>query len=271
MKNKPPHLIPFFKYHGAGNDFIMLDHRAEPTINLGDDQLIARLCDRHFGIGADGLIALAEAPGFDFEMKYYNADGKVGSMCGNGGRCAVAFARLRGNRKTHFHFLAADGPHEAYLREMGWVELKMGDVQSVESGKDYFFLDTGSPHYVRLVGDLPAVDVLAAGRAIRYNERFKKEGTNVNFVQHDGLGIDVATYERGVEGETLSCGTGVTASALAAYLKWGDEKDGPVHVPVRTKGGELDVRFLKTPEGFTDIWLCGPTQLVFEGSFSLPG
>ncbi|MBK7407753.1 MAG: diaminopimelate epimerase [Saprospirales bacterium] len=259
--------FPFFKYHGAGNDFIMIDHRESPHIDLADETLIRHLCDRHFGIGADGLIALLKSPELDFEMKYYNADGREGSMCGNGGRCTVAFAFQVGIRKPHYQFLAADGLHEAFFREQGWVELKMGDVKVVEAGEDFYFLNTGSPHYVRFVDKVSAVDVCALGKAVRYSDRFRQEGTNVNFVEEEDAGIAVATYERGVEDETLSCGTGITASALVTSLKRGLPAGEPVQIPVRAKGGNLEVRFLKTEEGFRDIWLCGPTKMVFGGVF----
>ena len=258
--------ISFYKYHGAGNDFIMVDFRQASSFDLADEALIRGLCDRHFGIGADGLIALVERQDVDFEMRYFNADGGEGSMCGNGGRCAVAFAHEMGIRKIHYHFLAVDGPHEAFLRENGWVELKMGDVLQVEKGEGYYFLNTGSPHYVEFVGDVASVDVCARGRAIRYNDRFREKGTNVNFVEQEGAGIAVATYERGVEAETLACGTGVTASAIASWLRQKPEySEEEVRIPVRAKGGELEVRFRPTAEGFRDIWLCGPTQEVFIG------
>lgn len=263
-------MFPFFKYHGAGNDFIMVDHRNGFHFDLADEALIRLLCDRHFGIGADGLISLQSTPGADFEMRYFNADGREGSMCGNGGRCAVAFARQAGISKTHFHFLAVDGMHEAFLQENGWVELKMGDVKFVEKGEGFYFLDTGSPHYVEFVGDVSQVDVCSRGRAIRYNDRFREKGTNVNFVEEEGEGIAVVTYERGVEDETLACGTGITASALAVSLKSRRGTEDEVRIPVRAKGGNLEVRFRKTSAGFTDIWLCGPTQFVFEGSFLQP-
>ena len=263
MKTHPS--FGFHKYHGAGNDFILLDQRTEQVIDLADEGLIGLLCDRHFGIGADGLIALQTAADFDFEMKYYNADGREGSMCGNGGRCAVAFAHLIGIRKKQYRFLAVDGPHEAIIGENGWVELKMGDVRAVETGAGFYFLNTGSPHYVRFVEDVNAVNVVEEGRRVRYNDRFRAEGTNVNFVVEEGHGIAVATYERGVEDETLSCGTGITASAIAAWLKKGGQAGGEARIPVRAKGGNLEVRFRKTEQGFSDIWLCGPTQLVFEG------
>lgn len=257
--------IPFQKYHGAGNDFIMVDHRGGFFFDLDDEALIRQLCDRHFGIGADGLISIELTPDADFRMRYFNADGREGSMCGNGGRCAVAFARQAGIQKTHFHFLAVDGMHEAFLRENGWVELKMGNVVAVEQGDGFYFLDTGSPHYVEFVGDVSAVDVCGRGRAIRYNERFREKGTNVNFVEDEGDGIAVVTYERGVEDETLACGTGITASALAVFLKNNRSAGGEVRIPVRAKGGDLEVRFRKTPAGFEDIWLCGPTEEVFSG------
>jgi len=261
--------IPFFKYHGAGNDFILLDHRSGSKIDLQDESLIRRLCDRHFGIGADGLISLQHAAGADFEMKYYNADGREGTMCGNGGRCTVAFAGQLGIRSEPYQFLAADGPHQAFLRDEGWVELKMGDVQSVEAGDGYFYLDTGSPHYVSFVKDIGIIDVCRLGKAIRYNDRFRAEGTNVDFVAEEGFGISVATYERGVEDETLSCGTGITAAALAFFLKKGGNSSEQVRIPVRAKGGMLEVRFRKTEQGFSDIWLCGPTQFVYQGYFLL--
>ncbi|HQU58134.1 MAG TPA: diaminopimelate epimerase [Saprospiraceae bacterium] len=258
----PP--IPFHKYQGAGNDFILIDQRSRPYLSRKDSTQIERLCDRHFGIGADGLILLQEKAGYDFEMVYFNADGGEGSMCGNGGRCIVAFAHHLGLITDSCRFQAVDGPHEARRRANGWIELRLGDVASVEQGQGYYFLNTGSPHYVTFVDDLQAVNVYQQGRAIRYSERFRAEGANVNFVQVQGNGIAVATYERGVEDETLACGTGVTASAIARYLQ--TPANGLQTIPIQAKGGQLEVRFEPKGDGFTNIWLCGPAEKVFEGT-----
>ena len=256
--------IPFVKYHGAGNDFILLDQRERHFLSRRDEAVVAAMCRRHFGIGADGLILLENDPEGDFAMVYFNADGREGSMCGNGGRCLVAFAHALGVVQERCRFRAVDGWHEARVRPDGWIELRMNDVGEVERQADHFFLDTGSPHYVRFVGDLAALDVGAEGRSVRYNDRFRTEGTNVNFVQTLERGIAVRTYERGVEAETLSCGTGVTACAIAAYLSDPSEKE-EVIVPIRAEGGRLEVRFRPSGGRFTDIWLCGPAQRVFDG------
>lgn len=258
--------LKFFKYQGTGNDFVMIDQREEQFLTPEDRVTIKHLCDRRFGIGADGLILLQEREGYDFEMIYFNSDGRESSMCGNGGRCIVAFAEQLGVIEDCAHFLAIDGEHEAIIRKDGWVELKMTDVRNVEAGVDYFYLNTGSPHYIKFVENVNKVNVFEQGRAIRYNDRFKKEGTNVNFVQPTETGITVATYERGVEDETLSCGTGVTAAAIAHYLK-SDVK--PTRIPVQVKGGRLEVRFEPNSEGFRNIWLCGPAELVFEGEIRI--
>lgn len=241
----------------------MIDNRGAHPLDPTDEARINRLCDRRFGIGADGLILLEEHFDYDFEMIYFNADGLPGSMCGNGGRCAVAFAHFLGMIGSTTRFLAVDGPHEARLTGQDWVELKMGEVRSVESGGDYYFMDTGSPHYVVFVDDLEGMDVVGHGRAIRYSERFREKGTNVNFVQITDEGISVATYERGVEDETLSCGTGVTAAAMAYHLQAPENERRTVDI--RAKGGELQVRFQPKGDGFTDVWLCGPAVRVFEG------
>ena len=218
--------MPFHKYQGAGNDFVLIDQRDQPRIDRRNQPLIARLCDRRFGIGGDGLMLLANHPDYDFEMIYFNADGRPGSMCGNGGRCMVAFAKKLGLFAEETHFLAVDGPHRARLPRPGWVELHMNDVEAVEMTPDYFYLDTGSPHYVQFVPDLDQVDVVRQGRAIRYNDRFRERGTNVNFVERRTDGLGIATYERGVEDETLACGTGVTAAALVASLPGAKKQTG---------------------------------------------
>jgi diaminopimelate epimerase len=259
--------IPFVKYQGTGNDFILIDNRRTGYLTREDTPLIERMCDRKFGIGADGLILLQETPGYDFEMVYFNSDGRESTMCGNGGRCIVAFARQLGIFDEKCRFLAIDGPHEAVVRDGNWVELKMLDVQQTERGDGFFVLDTGSPHYVVFVEDVSDIDVVENGQAIRYSNRFKKEGINVNFVERRPGGIEVATYERGVEDETLSCGTGVTAAALSWALSNAENKAG--ELPVSTKGGNLKVRFRPDGNGgFTDVWLCGPAERVFEGHYN---
>jgi diaminopimelate epimerase len=260
--------IPFSKYQGAGNDFILLDNRSSIWLRWEDTERIRLMCDRRFGIGADGLILLQNRDGYDFEMIYFNADGREGTMCGNGGRCIVAFARQLGIANTACRFLAIDGEHEALADTNDWISLKMSDVHSVEQGEDHYILNTGSPHYVVFVQDLTDIDVVETGQAIRYSDRFRKEGINVNFVEKKQEGLEVATYERGVEDETLSCGTGVTACALAFYLE--RPAEGRQETPITTKGGSLKVKF--TPDnngGFTDIWLCGPATYVFEGVWPL--
>jgi len=258
--------IPFHKYQGAGNDFVMVDNRAGVFPDAGDIAFIERLCDRRFGIGADGLILLENAPGFDFRMVYFNADGRESSMCGNGGRCIVAFAKHLGIIGEHCRFIAIDGPHEAWMTTPDWVELKMSDVAAVRQTSDGdYVLNTGSPHYVQFVDQLDALPVAELGRKIRYSATFQAEGINVNFVETTETGIVVATYERGVEDETLSCGTGVTAAAIASYLK--NPKAGNTEVPIETKGGKLRVRFKPTESRFEEVWLCGPAVRVFEGLF----
>ena len=256
--------IPFFKYQGTGNDFIMIDNRAQHWLSRADTELIRQLCDRRFGIGADGLILLQEKEGYDFEMVYFNADGRESSMCGNGGRCIVAFAQRLGQIEDKAHFLAIDGPHEASIDAAGWVSLKMSDVERVKVQQDYYELDTGSPHYITFVEDVDDIRVVENGQAIRYSETYREEGINVNFVEKQAGGISVLTYERGVEDETLSCGTGVTAAAIAYYLDQPNENR--LQVPITTKGGQLEVRFDANADGsFQDIWLCGPAQFVFQG------
>ncbi|MCP4438978.1 MAG: diaminopimelate epimerase [Aureispira sp.] len=256
----------FYKYQGTGNDFILIDNRDE-SFKQTDSGTIAKLCDRKFGIGADGLMLLQQKDGYDFEMIYFNSDGNTSSMCGNGGRCIVAFAYFLGAIGEQAHFLAIDGDHDAVLTSPDYVELKMGNVGDVEVQPDFYYLNTGSPHYIQYVEDLDDINIVEEGRNVRYNERFREEGTNVNFVvdQSDDS-IEVATYERGVENETLSCGTGVTAAALTHYLR----KKKQTKINIKAKGGNLIVKFKpNTNTSFEDIWLCGKAQQVFKGKIEL--
>ncbi len=258
--------IYFYKYQGTGNDFIILDNRDNAYSCLTTAQ-VNLLCNRRFGIGSDGLMLLNKHDTYDFEMVYYNADGKEGSMCGNGGRCLVKFAYDSGIKKTTYHFIATDGPHEAEIDLHGIVRLKMKDVQEATDLKDHFILDTGSPHYVQFVQDLQTMNVKEEGRKIRYSDGFAAEGINVNFVEAlNDHSIFVRTYERGVENETLSCGTGVTAAALVSA----HHENGFNEIDVETKGGRLSVEFnLSEEKQYNDIWLCGPAAFVFKGEIRL--
>ena len=265
--------ISFSKYHGTGNDFIMIDNR-ELQVETDAPAFYERLCHRRFGIGADGVIFLQNHPDYDFEMIYLNADGRPTSMCGNGGRCITAFAHHLGigARETGmFTFLAIDGEHRGTMDENGLVSLKMNDVRQVEVLEGDWVLDTGSPHYIQFVDDVLSMDVFSEGRAIRNGERFRKRGINVNFVQKLSNGIQVATYERGVEDETFSCGTGVVAASIAVVAE-NEEMEGKHVIDIQTKGGELQVSFERIGKGhFRNVWLKGPAMYVFEGHFSYSG
>ncbi len=254
--------VTFHKYQGTGNDFIIIDNYHNDPVVLNTKQ-IKKLCDRHFGIGADGLMFLNKKEGYDFEMLYYNADGNESSMCGNGGRCIVKFAHQTGIHKSLYSFFAIDGKHEAEIDTDGTVSLKMKDVDSVEYHGSHAILNTGSPHFVKFAQDVEEIDVVDSGKGIRYSSQFEKEGINVNFAESlDEDSIYVRTYERGVEDETLSCGTGVTAAALLSA----HNENGFNTVNVKTPGGNLSVEFNKVDdEHFTDIWLCGPATFVFKG------
>jgi len=252
----------FHKYQGTGNDFVMIDQRDQQYLTIADTDKVAHLCDRRFGVGADGLILLQLKEGYDFEMIYFNADGNLGSMCGNGGRCIVAFAKYLDHIQDQCHFLAYDGPHDARMKGTDWVELKMQDVQQIQKGEGHYILDTGSPHFVTFVEDVDDINVAQQGAQIRYSNRFKEKGINVNFVERSEKGLIVATYERGVEDETLSCGTGVTAAALAHAQQYASEAN---QIGIQAKGGNLEVKYEMAEDGFRDIWLCGPAVRVFSG------
>lgn len=253
--------IEFYKYQGAGNDFVVIDNRAD-NFDHNNTELIAHLCDRRFGIGADGLILLENSIDTDFKMVYFNADGNQSSMCGNGGRCIVSFANFLGIINNEADFKAIDGVHHAVI-EGDLVKLHMNDVDTIEAHEHHLFLNTGSPHHVQLEVDLEILDVRTEGRKIRYGAPYHKEGSNVNFVKK--LSEDtflVRTYERGVEDETLSCGTGVTAVALAMHYMGETEKN---LVTLHTQGGQLNVSFEKHGNGYHNIWLIGPAVQVFNG------
>ncbi len=259
-------LVKFWKYQGTGNDFIIFDNRSG-VLDRANTQWFKQICDRRFGIGADGVMMLETAAGFDFEMVYYNSDGNPSTMCGNGGRCMIAFAAQLGLIREQYHFLAVDGPHDAYMRG-DIVHLRMQDVQEIEQHPDHFILNTGSPHYVKFTDDILSVDVKNQGAAIRYSDAFMPSGINVNFLEwHDGA-LQIRTYERGVEDETLSCGTGVTAAALAAAIRQ-NLPEGVHTQTLHTMGGKLQVQFTRTGNAFTDIWLIGPGTFVFEGEIGV--
>jgi diaminopimelate epimerase len=251
----------FYKYQGTGNDFVIIDNR-EDFFDKNDTKLIADICDRRFGIGADGLILLEQHDTVDFKMVYFNADGNESSMCGNGGRCITAFAKYLGIINFEATFEAIDGLHHSII-DNDLVKLQMQDVDHIENSENHVCLDTGSPHHVLLHSKLKELDVKYEGAKIRYNEYYNEEGVNVNFVDKiDDNTFAIRTYERGVEDETLSCGTGVTAVALAMhYLK---EAQNNV-IDLKTEGGNLQVSFVKEGDVYKDIWLTGPAKMVFKG------
>ncbi|MBT8257933.1 MAG: diaminopimelate epimerase [Bacteroidia bacterium] len=250
----------FTKYQGAGNDFIIIDNREREFEK--SEAVIKRLCDRHFGIGADGMILLENDPASDFRMVYYNADGRESSMCGNGGRCIVRYARSLGIIKDTAIFSAIDGLHEAFI-ESELVKLRMLDVKEIRKIGDDLILDTGSPHYITMRENLDQLKVKEEGAKIRYSDLFSERGINVNFVSQAGPSeFRVRTYERGVEDETLSCGTGVTAVAIAMYFS-GLAKDNSVIL--NTEGGKLRVEFEPENDHFKNVYLIGPAEAVFDG------
>ncbi len=253
--------IPFSKYQGTGNDFIIIDNR-KSIFFKNNTKLIAHMCDRKFGIGADGLMLLENHPSADFRMIYYNADGNESSMCGNGGRCLVAFAKALSIIDDSCTFEAIDGMHEATI-EGETVYLKMQDVVSIDEQSSYSFLNTGSPHHVTWSDNVAAINIKSEGAAIRYSDLYKEAGSNVNFVEQlDASHFKVRTYERGVEDETLSCGTGVTAVAIAAFNKG---KTTANTIVMDVEGGILSVKFEKNNKGYTNIYLIGPASQVFKG------
>ena len=254
----------FNKYQGTGNDFIMIDNR-NGSFSPGNVALINKLCNRRFGIGADGLILISKHDVYDFEMKYFNSDGKEGTMCGNGGRCASEFAMQLGLAGKETKFIAIDGLHEA-KKNGDIIELKMSDVSDIKLIKGNYFMNTGSPHYIVFVKNVADMDVFETGKKIRWFDDFAPGGTNVNFVEVTENGIFVRTFERGVEDETLSCGTGSTASAIASALT-GHIDTKPV--AVKTMGGDLSVSFEIAGNDVKNVWLKGPAEFVYSGTISV--
>ena len=253
-------LLQFYKYQGTGNDFVILDNR-EGNIQLSKEQ-VALICDRHFGIGSDGLMLLNKHESYDFELVYYNADGAPGTMCGNGGRCLTKFAFDKGIQVGSYNFIASDGEHQAVIDENGWIHLKMIDVREVSLIHEATVLNTGSPHYIKPVSSLSNYDVFTEGKNIRYNETYNQIGINVNFVEWNDNELFVRTYERGVENETFSCGTGVTAAAIAMSA----DTIGAQETKIRTLGGSLLIKFNKVDaQHYNNVWLCGPASFVYEG------
>jgi diaminopimelate epimerase len=267
MKNKLLKPFSFHKYHGTGNDFIIVDNR-QGHYMLTQKQIHA-LCDRHFGIGADGFISIENSIIADFKMVYYNADGNAGSMCGNGGRCAVAFAYATNIITAHTVFEAFDGLHTAKITStnsnVSMIELGMADVSHWHINNNRLLIDTGSPHYVCRVEDLESLDILATARQIRYDKTISTDGVNVNLMEKKDTCYFLRTYERGVEKETLSCGTGATAAGIAAHLWFGGSS-----FDIKTLGGHLTVSLKKQGESFTEIMLYGPAEYVFKWTVDLP-
>ncbi|OOG78819.1 diaminopimelate epimerase [Flavobacterium sp. A45] len=258
--------LEFYKYQGAGNDFVMIDNRSGffPKENT---QLVAHLCDRRFGIGGDGLILLENDSDTDFKMVYYNSDGNQSSMCGNGGRCLVAFAKDLEVIEDKTTFIATDGLHHASFEDNGLVSLQMIDVPTIAIKNDHSFLNTGSPHHVQMVEDLEHYNIKEEGAAIRYGELYGAAGSNINFVKKiDDTTFRLRTYERGVEDETLACGTGATAVAIAMNATG---QTNATAINVNVEGGKLVVSFDKGENGFTNVFLKGPAEFVFKGTIEV--
>lgn len=255
----------FYKYQGAGNDFVMIDDRNRNFPQYRE--VINHVCNRHFGIGADGLILLQDDAGSDFRMVYFNSDGRESTMCGNGGRCIARFAKDLGLIGNEASFVAIDGEHSVKIEE-NKIHLKMSSVSEVQTFEDHLFLNTGSPHHIEFVKDMSEVDVKNYGRKIRCGAPYFEEGANVNFVELiDDNTLRIRTYERGVEDETLACGTGITAAAIAAYES---EKILKNEIRVLAEGGNLFVKFEKNASGgYENVWLTGPAQKVFEGEIEV--
>ena len=257
--------IAFKKYQGAGNDFIMIDNRAMDFPTSNRNELIAKMCDRNFGIGADGLILIQLHSEVNFEMIYFNSDGHTSSMCGNGGRCAVSFAKSLGLVTNTASFLFDTDLYSAQVLEQERVALAMQDVKSVQIAETHCFLDTGSPHHVSFVEAVSSIDVQTSGSEIRYGAPYGEAGTNVNFVETKAADcFAIRTYERGVEGETLACGTGAVAAAIAVYAT---QRTNKSNLQIEAAGGLLEVSFDVENDSYSNILLTGPAEYVFQGSY----
>lgn len=264
MYNTNNQYIKFSKYHGAGNDFIMINALSDEIVL--DDEIVFKMCNRKTGIGADGLIILQASENYDFKMRYYNCDGKEASFCGNGGRCIAAFAYREGIIKDTTTYEAVDGVHHASISEISdnefFVQLSMSDILTYDINDERLIINTGSPHYVTKVNELKELDVNAEGAKIRYDKSISSDGVNVNFLLNENGEIHIRTYERGVENETLACGTGVTASAIAASLWFGGND-----IDINTQIAKLNVKFDKENNCFKNVVLSGPATHVFDGIF----
>lgn len=259
--------IQFDKYQGAGNDFVILDNRQGKYNGLTVVQ-IAFICDRHKGVGADGLILINSDSTADFEMQYFNSDGNESTLCGNGGRCAVAFAQVKNIINNTTKFKAVDGFHSAIYDNPMQVKLEMQDVTEFSKSGSALVVDTGSPHYIELVEDVQAVNIQKEGAAIRYSDAFLPGGINVNFVEkEDPTHYKIRTYERGVEGETLACGTGTVAAALAMH--YNSESANATELHFKALGGDLTVSFEVSNGNYHSIFLTGPAVFVFSGSIDI--
>ncbi len=254
-------LINFYKYHGAGNDFILIDNRKE-NLNLSQE-LVQTMCKRHTGIGSDGLMLLENSDKFDFKMQFFNPDGSKGMMCGNGGRCIVRFTSDLGIIKNKTQFEAPDGLHWAEIKGET-VYLGMNNIENLELKGDDFIIDSGAPHYIKFTDDIDKLDVKFEGQKIRYSAEYAEAGINVNFVQLENNHIKIRTYERGVEDETLACGTGIVAAAIASSQKYFDNKS---EILVKALGGNLNVRFKIEKNRFINVELSGPAKFVYKGVF----
>ena len=259
-------ILSFVKYQGTGNDFIIIDNRNKTLKNPSTD-VVKKLCDRRFGIGGDGLILLEKHDEADFNMIYYNSDGNTSSMCGNGGRCIVAFANALGIIKQNTKFYGPDGIHKAEIQIDGQVRLQMANVAMPKVVAPGYELHTGSPHLVVRERNISTINVKEKGATFRHEPAYEEKGINVNFMQRgDDNELIVRTYERGVEDETYSCGTGVTACAItAAFL---DNKQSGEYV-IKTLGGTLSVSFERKNTEYKNIWLQGPAEMVFKGEITL--
>jgi len=265
MYNIDNHILKFSKYHGAGNDFVMVN--AKNTQIVASDVEIFEICHRRLGVGADGLIMILPSEKYDFKMKYYNCDGHESTFCGNGGRCVAAFAFEQGIASQHIVYEAIDGVHEAFVNVISeneyWVSLTMRDIDSYKIDENRLLINTGSPHYVTRVENLKSFDVVKNGSSIRYDKSVSTDGVNVDFMELIDGQYNIRTYERGVEDETLACGTGVTASAIAASLWYGGND-----IDIKTTLATLNVKFERDGEKIRNVVLTGPATHVFDGVYT---